>query len=652
MKYKQANEAELNWDDGQPQSVLYGDPYSSIANGLAETEYVFIKHNGLPERWENKSNFVIAETGFGMGRNFLVTCQQWLATTHISQKLTFISVEMHPLAIADLQQALAKWPELKEYSQELLEIYPTNIPGFHRMEMFDGRVCLLLLIGDATEMYQQLIAKVDAWFLDGFSPVKNNAMWSPLLFSQISRLSEQGSTFSTYAAAGDVRRSLQAAGFDVKRSPGFGKKREMIYGVIPKPSISRTSKPWFNISKALSDNKKEICIIGAGIAGLTTAYVFSKRGWKVTVVDKQPDVAGGASGNPVGLIMPRFTADMNRGARFYTESFLNTVRWLNLLQKQNDFKHWYQSGVLHLMPEDKLSKLRKLNFPETFVTELSIEKIQASYKIKASTGGLLIHQAGYVEPFKLCHFLYELLKDNVVFRFSTEVSELVKDDQVWQLKCDDGVIINSENVVVANANDVSRFFSEDLVTIIPVRGQVSQVPKAQLKFNLDFPIVCENYITPEVDGEVALGASYDRKKLTTELSEREHLEIVAQMKTVLGDLFNDEKFTKGRASIRCTTHDRFPVIGPVPDWEYYRKSYAELKHGKPIENFPDGEYQPGLFLNTGHGSRGLVSSYNAAELLFSMISGLPLHFENEIIESIHPARFIIKKLKRGSLVSD
>jgi len=647
LRYKQTSKAELNWQDGQPQSVLYGDPYSSIANGLEETEYVFIKHNGLPERWKNKTDFVIAETGFGTGRNFLVTCQHWLATTQSPQKLTFISVEMHPLAKADLQQALAKWPGLKNLSQELTEVYPVNISGFHRMELFDGRVSLLLLIGDATEMYQQLIAKVDAWFLDGFSPAKNKDMWSPSLFSQISRLSKQGSTFSTYAAAGDVRRSLQAVGFDVNRSPGFGKKREMIYGVISKPSISRISRPWFNTSKALSDNKKEICIIGAGIAGLTTAYVFSKRGWKVTVVDKHSNVASGASGNPVGLIMPRFTSDMNHGARFYTESFFNTVRWLNLLQKQTDFKHWHQSGVLHLIPESKLSKLRKLNFPKDFVTELNIEEIHTNYKIKASSGGLLIHQAGYVEPVKLCQFLYKILKDKVDFQFLTEVNELVKVEDKWQLKCDDGIIINSENVVVANANDVSHFFSEDHIAIIPVRGQVSQISKAQLKFNLDLPIVCENYITPEVNGEVILGASYDREKLTTELRDSEHLEIVSQMKNVLGDLFRDERLTKGRVSNRCTTHDRFPIIGPVPDWQYYRNSYVELKHGKPVENFPDAQYQSGLFLNTGHGSRGLVSSYNAAELLFSMISGLPLCFENEIIESMHPARFMIKKLKRG-----
>ena len=53
------------------RSVQFDDIYFSPENGLEETRHVFLNGNNLPELWNNKSHFVIAETGFGTGLNFL-----------------------------------------------------------------------------------------------------------------------------------------------------------------------------------------------------------------------------------------------------------------------------------------------------------------------------------------------------------------------------------------------------------------------------------------------------------------------------------------------------------------------------------------------------------------------------------------------------
>ncbi|MFA6040569.1 MAG: tRNA (5-methylaminomethyl-2-thiouridine)(34)-methyltransferase MnmD [Methylophilus sp.] len=237
MQAEQPTNNFLVWRDGQPYSSLYGDVYYSTdihnpLQGLEETDYVFLLHNQLAQRWQNLSNasFVIAETGFGTGLNFLSACQLWLNKAPATAKLHFISVEKHPLTRDELAQAQAMWPSLNLVSNTLLEQYGDLSAGLHDYILLDGRITLSLLIGDASQMLSQLQAQVDAWFLDGFSPAKNPDMWQDSLYMQIARLSKADTTFATFTSAGMVRRGLQAVGFNVKKAAGYGKKREMSYG--------------------------------------------------------------------------------------------------------------------------------------------------------------------------------------------------------------------------------------------------------------------------------------------------------------------------------------------------------------------------------------------------------------------------------------
>ncbi len=647
MKYFPTTEAEIIWQAGQPRSRKYNDHYFNTDGGLEETRYVFIQQNGLPARWHDAARFVIAETGFGTGLNFLATSQCWLATTQPTQKLTYISVEKHPLNKTDLRQALNLWPELAFLAQDFIAQYPPNIPGFHYLNLFDGRISLILLLGDACEMYRQLQAQVDVWYLDGFAPKQNAAMWSHALFKEIARLSRVGCRVTTYTAAGDVRRGLEIAGFALKKRTGFGVKREMLVGEMREKAQSSLAKPWFDFSRINKAEKKEVAIIGAGIVGLTTAYVLANSGWNVCVYEKQSKIAGGASGNPVGLVMPRFTADMNCGAQFYTQCFLTTVAWLNHLQHKRGFNHWHSCGVLHLMPEEKLGKLRCLNLPEALLTELTAHEIKTKYRFGAKYGGYFVHQAGYIEPVMLCQFLFDALLESVKFNFSTEVTALKKMDNGWDIISQSEVLQNSKNVVIANANDAVQLLPQVELPLIPVRGQVSQLSPDAFNHALSFPLVCENYLTPVVEGYATLGASYERDHLALGLREEEHQATYSQMESVIPGLLNPRCFARGRASLRSTTHDRFPVVGPVPNISYFQKVYADIKHGKPPRDFPAAEYQTGLFLNTGHGSRGLVSAYNAAELLRVIMEQQPLMFSNDILASLHPARFLVKKMKRA-----
>ncbi|HEY9050378.1 MAG TPA: tRNA (5-methylaminomethyl-2-thiouridine)(34)-methyltransferase MnmD, partial [Gammaproteobacteria bacterium] len=285
-------------------SRLFNDVYFSRDGGVAETEYVFLQHNHLPQRWENRHQFVIAETGFGSGLNFVTTVYHWLNSSKDNSHLFYISVEKYPLLKSDLKKAQASWPQFAQYSEELIRYYPPAIPGFHRISLFNNRVTLLLLLGDVEIMLQQLHANVDAWFLDGFSPARNPEMWTETVFSEIARLSKADATFSSYTAAGYVRRGLAAQGFDVSKVKGCGNKNEMLQGHIHQKPVNQSKHPWYEIPVS-SFKSKRVAVIGAGIAGMTTAHALAKRGWQVDVLERNSGIASEGSGNPAGVLLPR-----------------------------------------------------------------------------------------------------------------------------------------------------------------------------------------------------------------------------------------------------------------------------------------------------------------------------------------------------------
>ena len=216
--------------DGTPCSEIYGDVYHSVHGAQAQSRHVFLKGNGLPERWKEKIRFGILETGFGLGLNFLSTWLAWRNDPHACQTLHFVSLEKHPFSVRDLKLAHAAWPEFSDIASALHQRWPKLTPGEHRLEFDGGRIVLRLIFGDAVATLPGLGARVDAFFLDGFSPARNPDLWSPGLLRSLARLANPGATLATWSVAGCVRRSLREAGFVVHKRPGFAGKRQMLAG--------------------------------------------------------------------------------------------------------------------------------------------------------------------------------------------------------------------------------------------------------------------------------------------------------------------------------------------------------------------------------------------------------------------------------------
>ena len=647
---KQAN---LEWKQGQPFSAEFDDVYFSKDGGITETEYVFLKYNGLPDLWRGQQQFVIAETGFGTGLNFLTTVKLWLKTADTESRLHYLSIEKFPLSKSDLKQALSVWPEFSELLDELIGAYPLAVSGFHQLTLFDNRVSLMLMFGDVEDMLSQLNAKVDAWFLDGFAPDKNPQMWTDSVFQHIARLSDKNTTFSTYTAAGFVRRGLQEVGFEVEKVKGFGSKREMLAGSLPQSLYKKSKQPWFEIPEFNNDEKHAV-VIGGGIAGITTAWALVNRGWQVELIEKHDDVAKEASGNPVGVLLPRISLDDSADGEFYSMAYLKALLEIEKISQLDNGFDWNQSGVIQLASSHRIKKqIDNLNCVQELAQSVSAEQASNLCGFEVKERALLYSQAGWLSPEKLCKKLLNLADSKIKRHLNVEVKKVVRENNQWKLfDKDDQLITQTKAVVFANAIAVKELQQTLWLSLHYVRGQISYMPVNQKSKNIRMPICYDGYIIPEFNGRHIIGATFKPAEKSTKTEVAEHKENLACLNQWLPDISDVEaNDIEGRAALRAVTPDRMPLVGPVASLKQLNNEYADLQKGKPAEKYPDAEYLPGLYVNVGHGARGLTSCFLSAELIAAQLNNEPLPVSNKVQNALHPSRFVIRALKKGKLLN-
>jgi tRNA 5-methylaminomethyl-2-thiouridine biosynthesis bifunctional protein len=645
---KQAN---IEWKQGQPFSAEFDDVYFSKDGGIAETEHVFLKQNGLPDLWKGRQSFTIAETGFGTGLNFLTTVKHWLNTADSESKLHYLSIENFPLSKKDLKQALSVWPEFSGLLEELLEKYPPAVAGFHQLNLFDNRVTLILMFGDVEDMLPQCDAKVDAWYLDGFSPDKNPQMWSESVFQQIARLSYENTTFSTYTVAGFVRRGLNQAGFEVKKVKGFGSKREMLTGLLSKKPDIKNAQPWFERPKYNGD-KKHVVIVGGGIAGITTAWALVKRGWQVELIEKHNQVAKEGSGNPLGVLLPRVSLDDSAEGEFYSSAYFKALNAVNSLSKSGESFDWNQSGVIQLASSNRIKKqIDKLVCAQELAESINADKASELSGIEVKESALLFSQAGWLSPEKLCKKILKLAGSKIKQHLNVEVKKVVRENDQWVLLDQkDQQITKTNSVVFANAIAVKELQQTSWLAMQYVRGQISYLPANQESKNIRMPICYDGYIIPELNDQHIIGATFKPVDKSTETELSEHKENVASLNQWLPNIFDiDVNKLEGRAALRAVTPDRMPLVGPVASLTQLNNEYADLQKGKPAEQYSNAQYLSGLYVNVGHGARGITSSFLSAELIAAQLNNEPLPVSTRVQYALHPSRFTIRALKKGKL---
>lgn len=623
-------QAQLEWPNAQPYSSQYDDIYFSTDDGLAETEYVFLQHNQLEQRWCELENntFTIAETGFGTGLNFLCAWQLWQKHASKTAQLHFVSTEKFPLSHADLKQALALWPTLKVLSDALLEQYRNITNGFHRLIFDEGRVSLTLLIGDANQTLPQLRAQVDAWFLDGFAPAKNPEMWQLSLFQQMARLSHTQTTFATFTSAGEVKRGLQSANFEVQKAPGFGKKREMLFGQF---AGKRSKLETFSVKKAI--------VIGGGLAGTASAEALARRGWQVTLIERNAKLAQEGSGNPLGVLYPRLIGGDTPINQLALDGFLYTLKLLKRLPL--NAKDLSLCGVLQLAfnarEQARLDKI-STQYPE-LIEELNQEKASELAGIELGFDGAFIPQAGWVGPPALCEAL--TAHPNIQTKYLTQAITLKKTNNIWQVLDAQKCIAEAPVVIVAGAHDTQHFTQTNECELSVVRGQISLLPASKQSQKIKVVICTDGYLSPEKDGLHCLGATFNPDDQGIDERQSDHESNLSQLKKLAPSLVSTYQNLdiQGRAALRCVSPDYLPLAGAVLD-------ITKLKESPPRYNTPADElpWLSGLYVNTAHGAKGLVNAPICAEAIASLICHEPSPVSNTLLSALDPNRFILKKM--------
>ncbi len=651
--------AQIDWDEqGNPHSRDFSDVYFSTESGLEETRHVFLLQNDLRNRFSAMSageRLVIGETGFGTGLNFLCAWQLFAECANAEARLHFVSVEKFPLSAADLQQALALWPELAAFAEPLLTQYVAVHEGFQRFVFEGGRVTLTLLIGDALQMLPQLDGQIDAWFLDGFAPAKNPDMWTPELFAELARLAAPGSTLGTFTSTGWVRRALNAAGFKMKRVPGIGHKWEVLRGQfigwpeeVAKPTAA---KPWFARPRPVAGERKAL-VVGAGLAGCATAASLAARGWQVRLLERHGDLAQEASGNPQGVLYLKLSAHGTTLSQLIVSGFGHTRRLLERLQRSVE---WDGCGVLQLAFNDKEAARQAqlaTAFPNELLRVIDQSEAQARAGIALASGGLFFPEGGWVNPPALCRF--QATHPNIQLLAHHDVLELRRVDSQWQAWDGEHLLDEAPVVVLAGAAEVKRFPASADLPLKRIRGQITRLTQTELSAALSTVVCAEGYVAPARLGEHTLGASFNFKSDDLTPTTADHLdnlqllaEISQDLVTRLGaDTLPAEQLL-GFAGFRCTSPDYLPIVGPLADNEAFLAAYAVL--GKDARQVPDVEcpWLEGLYVNSGHGSRGLITAPLSGELLAAWLDNEPLPLPRSVAEACHPSRFALRGLIRG-----
>lgn len=578
--------AALVWDESDtPRSKVYDDVYFSPHDGLGEARAVFLAGCRLPQAWADRTDFCVGELGFGTGLNIVALLDLWRHQRPPGARLNVFTIEAHPISAADATRALSRWPQVAHVSQYLTQRWPARVQGFQRIDLPGYDAAIDIWTGDAAAGLRAWAGAADAWFLDGFAPSRNPAMWNQEILNLVATRSAPRAHLASFTVAGQVRRDLQAAGFIVERVPGFGRKRQRLEAVLA--GEQRVARP-----------PPRVVIVGGGIAGASLARAFAAQGVSARVFESVAPGAG-ASGGPSALAAPRIDAGLGANAALFAQAFGRAVDLYDTTQDAV----LSRGAELHRVGPKDASRFSAVASSNLF----------AAGAMELTDNGLAIKSAVVVEPRAvLAAWIGEWRQ--------AFVDKLDYRDAEWSLLDDQGGVIATADVVCLAAGMGCASLAAGL-PLDPVRGQASVAQ------GLDWPgaSLFGAYVLPTREG-LLFGATHDRGDSDDRPRAADHQRNLAAIGAVLPGLALE---LAGRSlvawtGIRATTRDYLPLAGAVP---------AEM---------------PGLYVLGGLGSRGFTLAPLLAEHIAASALSRPSPLPRHLAELVDPARFERRAMRRIS----
>ncbi|MDZ7923423.1 MAG: FAD-dependent 5-carboxymethylaminomethyl-2-thiouridine(34) oxidoreductase MnmC [Marinagarivorans sp.] len=662
---------------------------STSSAALAHSRRVFLEGSQLPVRFAALAPyavFTLGEIGFGCGLNFLSTWQLWQKSAHKDARLHFISLEKTPLTPAKIAHALALFPELALLRESLLALYPFPADNpVNRLYFDKGRVQLTLIFGDVADGLNEWLPSLqcgqkvqalqahygpefrycDAWFLPETG--QSATAMTPALFAILAKLSHQHTTFTP------AKNAITLAPEHPQNSDYTSFPRHYNFSESWHLLPSQASKLSESTPEQVSNTRPSVAVMGAGLAGCHSARALAERGYKVTVYEGAEHIAAGASGNPQGVVYTRFSHEKNALAQFNVAA----LRFADGLYQQGYYGTSGEHTGVFQQEEDAQARADAqrttahevaLKYHENPRFAHAISTTQAKTRVcdKVVHPGLFTHFGGWMRPDALCAQLLD--HPNIRLQLAHRLnalehipSPLNPSTARWQMTFDEQPNATADIVIIATAGAAIALPQLAHLPTKNIRGQMSylQLP-AHSAPNLQAPACGEGYVGPAFSDKqhqtrdqtpqvtLCFGATFDVKQHSLDVIEIDNHKNTQMLKSLLpGFNLPASAQLKGRASLRCSTPDYLPLIGPVPNIAPFMETFSDYRKSKNWRIDALGQYHPNLYMSVGHGSRGLTYTPLAAELLACLINGEPIPIAESLYKHCHPARFTLRNLIRN-----
>lgn len=596
----------------------------------------------LPQAWRNRDSWRVLDTAFGDGSLLLALWELWAQDTHAARALHVVAICQVPPPVDALVTRLEAIPALRSHAVELERQWFGFLSGFHRLELHGGRLRLTLCVGPLDAMLRAQQFEADAIFVkapDGGGdpePAQPVAPWDKHRIKAVTRLCRRGTAIAIDADCAIPSEARVQAGI----VPTHGHACDTTVQACrfqPHWQIATTRSAWRRAPAVV-----DACVVvGAGLAGATMAYALARRGWQVTVLDSATMPAAGASGLPVGLLVPQVSRDDNLRSRLARAGIRMTVTSAShLLARDQD---WAWTGVAELDPNWRCALPGRWSQAGRQWSQAGLAQAPAHRaRLGSATtdGGIWHAAAGWVKPARLVQAC--LAHPGIRFVARQTVEAIAYRDGHWRaLDAGGAVLARARHLVLACAGDAARLAAHLAPSEQPCRMPLSPVD-GQVSWALHkpgddalFPPFAVNGAgsaiahVPQSGATTAwfVGATYETPAQAALDGHAAHAENLARLSQLLPDAaktlapdFSDDTVHAWRGT-RWTTPDRLPVAGAVC-----------------------AATQPGLWVSAAMGSRGLTYAVLCAEIVASQLGAEPAPVEARLLQCLGPARFASHEL--------